>query len=106
MDTLTSAPRLHHLMLAKFKPEITHEQIAAMIPDIAAIYEHARELPGVYDVIIRENCVARPNRFDLSVTLVMEPSSLPLWDAFEWHAAWKSRYGHLLEAKSIFDYLE
>lgn len=95
---------MNHVMLAKFKPEYTKEQITEMFTDIKAIYEHAREIPGIHDVIYHTNCIDRPNRYDISVTLVMDAEALPEWDKCKWHKQWKDEYGDMLEAKCIFDY--
>ena len=95
---------MHHLMVAKFKQDIAKEDIKEMFKDIKGIYEKAREIEGVSDVIYHLNCIDRPNRYDLSVDIVMEKASLPLWDSCAAHKEWKSKYGSLLESKCIFDY--
>lgn len=97
---------MHHVMLAKFKPEYTKEQILEMFVDIKAIYENAKSIPGIYDVIYHTNCVDRPNRYDISVSLVMDKDALSAWDKCEWHLQWKTKYGEMLESKCIFDYEE
>jgi len=95
---------MHHVMLAKFKPEYTKEQIAEMFVDIKAIYDHATSIDGIHDVIYHTNCIDRPNRYDISVSIVMDKDALPAWDACEWHMQWKEGYGHMLESKCIFDF--
>lgn len=95
---------MNHVMLAKFKPEYSQEEIDRMFVDIKAIYDHATSIPGIHDVVYHRNCIARPNRYDISVSIVMDQAALPAWDACEWHAMWKEQYGHMLEAKCIFDY--
>jgi len=95
---------MNHVMVAKFKPEYSKEDIAGMFVDIKAIYDNAKTIPGITDVIYHTNCIDRPNRYDISVSIVMEKEALPLWDACEWHAKWKKEYGHMLESKCIFDY--
>ncbi|MCQ2501754.1 MAG: Dabb family protein [Lachnospiraceae bacterium] len=95
---------MHHVMLAKFKPEISKEQITEMFPAIQAIYENAKTIEGIHDVIYHRNCIDRPNRYDISVSIVMEKEALPLWDACPWHKQWKEEYGDMLEKKCIFDY--
>lgn len=95
---------MNHLMLAKFKPEYSKAQIAEMFPEIQKIYENAKTIPGVHDVVYHENCIDRPNRYDISVNIIMDEEALPLWDACEWHAKWKAEFGHMLESKCIFDY--
>lgn len=95
---------MNHVMVAKFKPEYSKEDIAKMFVDIKSIYENAKTIPGVRDVIYHTNCIDRPNRYDLSVNIVMDKEALPKWDACEWHALWKQKYGEMLESKCIFDY--
>jgi len=95
---------MNHVMVAKFKSEISKEEIAKMFPDIQAIYNNAKSIPGVHDVIYHTNCIDRPNRYDISVNIVMDKEALPLWDACEWHKQWKTGYGDMLESKCIFDF--
>lgn len=57
-----------------------------------------------HDVIYHTNCIDRPNRYDISVTLVMDEDALPEWDKCKWHKQWKDTYGDMLEVKCIFDY--
>lgn len=38
-----------------------------------------------HDVIYHTNCIDRPNRYDISVTLVMDEDALPEWDKCKWH---------------------
>jgi len=95
---------MHHVMLAKFKKDYSKEEIDNMFVDIKAIYDNARTIPGITDVIYHRNCIDRPNRYDISVSLVMEKDSLALWDACSYHKMWKEQYGDKLESKCIFDY--
>lgn len=95
---------MHHVMVAKFKPEYTKEQIKDMFEDIKKIYDNAKSIPGISDVIYHVNCIDRPNRYDISVSLIMDKEALPKWDNCEWHHQWKDTYGSMLESKCIFDY--
>ncbi|MDO4490001.1 MAG: Dabb family protein [Lachnospiraceae bacterium] len=95
---------MHHCIIAKFKPEIEKEKITEMFPAIREIFEHAKSLEGVQDVIYHRNCIDRPNRYDLSISIVMDKEALPLWDACQWHKQWKEEYGDMLEKKCIFDF--
>lgn len=97
---------MNHVMLAKFKPEYSKDEIRNMFEDIKSIYENAKAISGVSDVIYRTNCIDRPNRYDISVNIVMAKEALPRWDESEWHALWKKKYGETLESKCIFDYEE
>lgn len=95
---------MNHLMVAKFKPEIPKADIVRMFEDIKAIYDNAKSIAGVTDVVYHLNCIDRPNRYDISVNIIMDKEALPLWDACEWHKKWKKDYGFMLESKCIFDY--
>ncbi len=95
---------MNHVMLAKFKPEYSKDDISKMFEDIKAIYENAKDIVGVHDVIYHTNCIDRPNRYDICVNIVMDREALPEWDKSEWHALWKKNYGEMLESKCIFDY--
>lgn len=95
---------MNHLMLAKFKPEYSKEQITKMFVDIQNIYNNAKTIQGVYDVEYHINCIDRPNRYDIYVNIIMDKETLSLWDACEWHMQWKTEYSHMLESKCIFDY--
>lgn len=95
---------MYHNIIAKFKPEIPKEKIAKMLPEIKAIFEHAKTIDGIQDVIYHTNCIDRPNRYDLSISIVMNKEALPLWDSCQWHKEWKNVYGDMLEKKCIFDF--
>ena len=95
---------MNHLILAKFKPEYTAEQKAAMLPDIRRIFEGTLSISGVTDVQVFTNCVDRSNRYDLMIRLTMDRSALETYDACVWHKEWKDRYGDMLEKKAIFDH--
>ena len=95
---------MNHLMLAKFKPEYSKDQILEMFEDVKAIYNEATAIPGIHNVEYHVNCIDRPNRYDISVNLIMDKDALPLWDESETHKKWLNGYGHMLETKCIFDY--
>lgn len=95
---------MNHVMIAKFKPEYSKAEILAMFEDIKLIYENAKTIPGIHDVIYKSNCIDRPNRYDIYVNIVMDREALSSWDDCQWHAEWKKKYGDLLQSKCIFDY--
>ena len=95
---------MKHLILAKFKPEYTAAQKAAMLPDIRRIFEGTLSIDGITDVQVFTNCVERSNRYDLMIRMTMERSALEAYDVCVWHKEWKDRYGDKLENKAIFDY--
>ena len=95
---------MKHLIIAKFKPEYSAAQKAAMLPDIRRIFEGTRSVSGITDVQVFANCVDRSNRYDLMIEITMERSALEAYDSCVWHRQWKERYGDMLEKKAIFDY--
>ena len=95
---------MNHSIIVKFKPECKDELKAGGYADIKAIFAHAPEISGIHGVKYVENCIARPNRYDLAIILQMDEEALPLWDACEWHAKWKKDFGASLESKAIFDF--
>lgn len=95
---------MKHLILAKFKPEYTAAQKAAMLPDIRRLFEKTLSISGITDVQVFPNCVDRSNRYDLMIQMTMDRSALESYDACVWHREWKERYGDMLEKKAIFDH--
>lgn len=61
------------------------------------------DIPGVHDVRVILNVIARPNRYDMLIVITMEESALPLYDGCDAHHQWKEQYGPLIEKKAIFD---
>lgn len=95
---------MKHNILVKYKPGITKERKAGLIPEIQALFEHTLELPGVHAVRLYPNVVERDNRYDLLIEMDMERDVLEIYDHCEWHRQWKEQYGDLLLQKAIFDY--
>ena len=95
---------MKHNILVKYKPEITKERKADLIPEIQALFDHTLEIPGIHEVRLYPNVVERENRYDLLIELDMEADALDPYDRSEWHRQWKEQYGDLLEKKAIFDY--
>ena len=95
---------MKHDILIKYKPEITKERKAELIPEIAALFEHTTEIPGIRGVRLYPNVVERENRYDLLIEIDMDREALELYDTSVWHKQWKEQYGGLLEKKAIFDH--
>lgn len=70
---------------------------------IASLFEGVLSIDGIHKVRLVPNVVDRPNRYDLTIIVDMEPSALPLYDESEPHYIWKSRYGEMIASKAIFD---
>ncbi len=95
---------MKHDILIKYKPEITKERKAELIPDIQALFDHTTEIHGIHAVKLYPNVVERENRFDLLIEIDMERDALEAYDQSLWHRQWKEQYAHLLERKAIFDH--
>ena len=94
---------MKHDILIKYKPEITKERKAELIPEIAELFGHTKEIPGIHDVTLYPNVVERENRYDLMIEIDMEREALEAYDNSVWHRQWKEQYGSLLASKAIFD---
>ena len=95
---------MKHDILVKYKPEITKERKAELIPEIKALFDHTTEIPGIHGVTLYPNVVERENRYDLLIEIDMEREALEAYDHSSWHQQWKDQYGGLLEKKAIFDH--
>ena len=91
---------MKHYIIAKFIEDCDWR---LMIPEIAALFEETKQVPGVHEVRVKPCCIDRPNRYDLMIEIGMEKDSLPLYDSCDAHHKWKERYGSLLKSKTIFD---
>ena len=92
---------MKHHILVKYNETVTDK--AALLKQIGALYEKAKDIPGIRGVTLLPNCVDRPNRYDLMIVLDMDREALTAWDESEVHRQWKSRFGGCLSAKAIFD---
>ncbi len=90
---------IHHIIV-KWKDNVDKQETSQKV---RSLYESAVEIPGIHDVIIKDNVIARPNRYDLMIALDMDKDALVTWDNSELHLKWKSEYGSLIESKCIFD---
>ena len=94
---------MKHHILAKFNPDITPEKKKELTPEIFKLFSNTTSIPGIHSVEIRENCIARDNRYDIMLIIDMEKDALPEYDSCIWHKQWKEDYGSILEKKAIFD---
>ena len=95
---------MKHDILIKYKPEITKERKAELIPEIRALFEHTMEIPGIRGVKLYPNIIERENRYDLLIEIDMDRNALEAYDHSAWHRQWKDEYGSLIEKKAIFDH--
>ena len=94
---------MKHDILIKYKPEVTKERKAELIPEIAELFGHTKEIPGIRDMTLYPNVVERENRYDLMIEIDMDREALEAYDNSVWHRQWKEQYGSLLAGKAIFD---
>ena len=92
---------MKHCILVKWKDP---EAAKPRYPAIQSLFAAVKDIPGVSEVELIENCVARSNRYDLLIRITMEEASLPEYDASAAHKRWKAEYGAYIETKAIFDY--
>ena len=91
---------MKHHILVKFADGT---DVRALTEPVRAIFAETLQIPGVHGLEVRENCVHRPNRYDLMIVLDMDPEALPAYDASEPHHRWKAEYGPITAKKAIFD---
>jgi len=90
---------MKHHIIVKWNDRSTNKKL----DEIRAIFDQTLEIPGVRSVEYKENCIDRPNRYDLMIVIDMEPEALPAYDDSEPHHRWKQTFGPLMEKKAIFD---
>ena len=91
---------MKHHIIVKF---VEGTDVGALLEPVRAIFARTLEIPGVHGLELKQNCVDRPNRYDLMIVLDMDPAALPAYDASEPHREWKQVYGELVAKKAIFD---
>ena len=92
---------MKHHIIVKFNELVTDK--AALIEKIGEHFAPAAEIEGIDAVTLHPSVIDLPNRYDLAIILHMDKDALPTWAECEIHKAWKKDYGHLLQAKTIFD---
>lgn len=89
-----------HYIIVKWKDDVDKQET---VKSVRAMYAGATKIPGVNNVVIKENITPRDNRYDLMIILDMENDALLTWDKSELHKEWKSEFGSFVEKKCIFD---
>lgn len=92
---------MKHCIIVKFVDTV--EDKAALVNEIRAVFAAEAIPQGVEGYSFVENCVARPNRYDLMIVVHMPVEALPVWDASAIHKRWKSEFGGYVAGKAIFD---
>ncbi|MCR5010585.1 MAG: Dabb family protein [Clostridia bacterium] len=91
---------MRHYIIIKLKDTSLKNEVARRA---RAIFEKTLELEGVESVEVYENCVDRPNRFDVMIEITMRLEALAIYDPSDAHTEWKRYCDPLLEAKAVFD---
>ena len=91
---------MRHFIIIKLKDRSVKNEVAEKA---RAIFGRTLQIDGVESVKVCENCVDRPNRFDIMIEMEMRPEVLPVYDASEAHLEWKAFCDPLLEKKTVFD---
>ncbi|MBQ9825567.1 MAG: Dabb family protein [Firmicutes bacterium] len=91
---------MRHYIIIKLKDRSMKSEAAEKA---RSIFEKTLCIEGIKSVEVRENCVDRPNRFDVMIEMEMEPEALALYDPSDAHKEWKRWCDPLLEAKTVFD---
>lgn len=91
---------MRHYVIIKLKDRALKSEVAETA---RSIFRKTLNIEGVEAVSVCENCVDRPNRFDVMIEITMRPEALALYDPSEAHKEWKRYCDPLLEAKTVFD---
>ena len=92
---------MKHYIICKFTDEAKENN--HLVSSIKELYEKATAVEGIKKVEFVQNCIDRPNRYDLMIILYIEKEKLPVWDSSDIHKKWKAEFGGCLAAKAIFD---
>ena len=91
---------MKHYIIVKFREECNKNELTQPIREL---FQGVLDVPGVYSVQVKPNCVDRSNRYDLMIEIGMDPEALERYDACRTHHEWKQKYVELLQSKTIFD---
>ena len=95
---------MKHHIIVKFAENMADKR--ALVGEIRAMFDGEAKPEGVHSYSFVENCVARPNRYDLMIIVHMDADALANWDASAVHHRWKDEFGRFVAAKAIFDSVE
>ena len=95
---------MKHHIIVKFTDDVTDK--AALVREVRTMFDGEAKPEGVHSYSFVENCVARPNRYDLMIIVHMDADALANWDASTVHHRWKDEFGRFVAAKAIFDSVE
>ena len=91
---------MKHYIIVKFKRNYDYKLEK---DNIEELFEKAKEINGVEDVLIHCSNSTRENRFDLMIEMLLTFEGLQNFDNSVIHYNWKNNYGKYIESKTIFD---
>lgn len=91
---------LHHIIV-KFNESVTDKQKIAQ--EALELFSELKGKNGIHDVIVKLNCIPRPNRYDMCIIVDMDKDALEFYDSSEQHKKWKSDFSCYIQSKAIFD---
>ena len=92
---------MKHHIIVKWNESISDKRGAA--EEVRKLFAPSTDIDGIRSVRVIENCIDRPNRYDIMIVLDMDKDALTVWDGSEIHKTWKSERGEKIASKAIFD---
>lgn len=92
---------MKHHIIVKFAENVADKH--ALVGEIRAMFDGETKPEGVEGYSFIENCIDRPNRYDLMIIVHLPREALGAWDASAVHKRWKSDFGGYVAQKAIFD---
>lgn len=91
---------MKHYIIVKFKDKYNYK---LEIDNIKNLFNEAKKIDGVGDIIVKCSNSAKENRFDLMIEMTLNYEGLQNFDNSVIHYNWKNEYGKYVENKTIFD---
>lgn len=92
---------MKHHILVKFNESVSDK--AKIAAEAKALFSELSGKNGIGDVIVKQNCVNRDNRFDMMIIIDMDKDALTFYDESAQHKKWKKEYACYILSKAIFD---
>lgn len=92
---------MKHYIIVKFSEAVKEKEV--LYPELEVLFKKAEKIEGIHQVSFYPSVIDLPDRYDIMILMEMEREALPLFDASNIHRNWKTKYGSLLAAKTIFD---
>ena len=92
---------MKHHIIVKWNESIADKRGSA--EKVRELFASSTDIEGVKGVDVYENCIDRPNRYDIMIVLDMDRTALAVWDESVIHKTWKAEWGEKIAQKAIFD---